>query len=63
MDGCECKREFLEATFGCSKTSLLEFLKVLSVGIIRKNVRVPESQWFNEILEQEIGVQICLRIF
>lgn len=56
-------REFLEATFGCSKTSLLEFLKVLSVGIIRKNVRVPESQWFNEILEQEIGVQICLRIF
>lgn len=62
MDGCECKREFLEATFGCSKTSLLEFLNVLSVGIIRKNVRVPESQWFNEILEQEI-VHICLRIF
>lgn len=55
-------REFLKTTFGCSKTSLLEFLKVLSVDI-SKNVRVPEPQWLNEILEQEIGAQLCLRIF
>lgn len=62
MDGYKCWR-VSRSQFGCFKISLLEFLEVLSVGIISKNFRVPKSQWLSEILEQEIGVHISLRIF